>query len=73
MREITENINGKAAICGYYVSGYWNDASLSEYKYNGVYAWKNDGERFINDNFIDEYSRNCVPFVLNDGRPELPL
>lgn len=44
------------------------DPFLQDY-YNSYYKWKNDGLRFLNEDFVKEYiSTGKIP-ILKDGRP----
>jgi hypothetical protein len=61
--------------CFYYAArdGYLGRLSnfRIEYMYYGFDKWKNDGKRFMTDEFITSYINTGVPPELKDGRPEL--
>lgn len=46
------------------------DKFLQDYT-NFYDIWEKDGERFIKDDFVDDYIKTGKIPVLNDGRPEM--
>lgn len=57
-----------ASVAGVVVSQ--DDPVYTKYSNYGHQAWKNDGERFIKEDFIDEYVKTGAAPILNDGKPE---
>ena len=51
-------------------TSYYGDSIYKEYVKDYL-KWENDGKRFINEEFINEYLENGSFPKLNDGRPEL--
>ncbi|KAK8843209.1 hypothetical protein M9Y10_025057 [Tritrichomonas musculus] len=46
------------------------DPFLRDY-YNSYSKWANDGERFLNEEFVKEYISTGKITILRDGRPEM--
>lgn len=40
-------------------------------RYGDCTEWEHDGERFMSDDFVQEYAQSGMIPLLNDGRPEL--
>ena len=55
---------------GTIISYEFEDKFLQDYA-NSYEKWKKDGERFLKDEFVDEFIKTGIIPVLNDGRPEM--
>ena len=55
---------------GTIISYEFEDKFLQDHA-NSYEKWKKDGERFLKDEFVDEFIQTGKIPVLNDGRPEM--